>query len=480
MTDHEMRVKGRPPDTPLAGSPPRPQNLTKHADATIAYVLMEFPRLSESFIINELVRLEQLGVKLYLFSIKHPKEDKVHGSVSRLTAPIRYLPPVTSLSASPFWRWLKANLPRYFPVHFRVFRQRPWPYLRTLLEAVELAWRARSSTFGKPKFVFIKEFLQAGFIAQEVIGRQNVTHLHAHFCHGSTTVAMFTGRIAGLPFSFTAHAKDVYLKSLNPAGLLHRKIRRAKFLITCTDANRRYLQQVCPDGAPIHTVYHGLDPGRFTPHPRSTASPPLILSVGRFVEKKGFAILIEACRILRDRGHEFRCRIVGDPGDEVTGDETPRIRRLIQELDLHHQVVLSPGVTQEALQEIYREATIFALPCQVLENGDRDGIPNVLAEAMATGLPVVSTAISGIPELITHGQNGVLVPQRDPQALALGLEELLMNPALGRSLGRSARKTICGMFDSSVTTQALKRLFETPDSQPTHRLDPLREPVHVE
>jgi glycosyltransferase involved in cell wall biosynthesis len=183
----------------------------------------------------------------------------------------------------------------------------------------------------------------------------------------------------------------------------------------------------------------------------------VILSVGRFVEKKGFPFLVQACRILKDQGHRFQCRIVGEPDEQ-----TQIVQQLIHELSLEDRVVIEPGVTQDELRALYRQATMFVLPCQIVGSGDRDGIPNVLAEAMATGLPVVSTDISGIPELVVHRNNGLLVSQRDVHALAKAMEELLADAQLRQRLGQAGRDTIGRIFDSATTTRQLHSLFESP------------------
>ena len=430
------------------------------ASFSIAYILMEYPRLSESFIINEIYQLERLGASIQLFSIKKPKDAKAHDTVNKIVAPITYLPSVTSLSGTPFGQWFRTNIPSFLSAHRALAIRRPLAYVRTLGEALTMMQRYREPGQSHFRKVFFKEFLQAGAIAHHLLNTKPlIRHIHAHFCHGTTTIAMFVSRLTGLPFSFTAHAKDIFLKSLNPGDLLQRKRRRATFLVTCTDANRHYLNTICPEGAPIHTIYHGLVPDVFSPSNVSTAHPPLILSIGRFVEKKGFAYLVEACRLLRDQGQTFHCHIIGDPGDSVTGDVTPTVRTLIKTWGLQEVVHLKPSVTQEQLRYLYQQCTIFALPCQILDNGDRDGIPNVLAEAMATGLPVVSTDISGIPELVTHRQNGLLVPQKNVQALAAALGELLGDSALRLSLGHAARETICRIFNSQQTTARLNTLF---------------------
>ncbi|HEU0174191.1 MAG TPA: glycosyltransferase family 4 protein, partial [Blastocatellia bacterium] len=207
---------------------------------------------------------------------------------------------------------------------------------------------------------------------------------------------------------------------------------------------------------PIYNIYHGLDTRRFSPRAGEGEEPatPMLLSVGRLVEKKGFPVLIEACRMLKDRGYRFRCHIIGAPGPCAS-----QVASLIRELELEDIVELRPAVTQEELGNVYRQATLFALPCQIADNNDRDGIPNVLVEAMASGLPVVSTNVSGIPELIESGVNGLLAPQKDARALADAVARLLDAPALRRELGGAAREKVCRLFDAESNILALHRLF---------------------
>ncbi|MEZ4861132.1 MAG: glycosyltransferase family 4 protein [Caldilineaceae bacterium] len=423
----------------------------------VAYILKGYPRISETFIINEIYLLEQMGLKLHIFSLKQAEEKKSHAVVNKIWAAVTYLPATSSITATPFVRWLFKHLPSFGQDHWRLLRQRPHVYLRVLLYAI-LGLSLQVSVRGGIRFKksFIKEFLQAGAIAEQILATGTVGHLHGHFCHGATTVTMLVSYLTGIPYSFTAHAKDIYLPELNPKGLLQTKLATAEFVATCTDANRQYLEQLYPTGARIHTIYHGLDTNLFIPRASAEAAEtPLILAVGRFVEKKGFSYLIEACRILRDRGHHFRCRIVGQPDEQ-----SALVQQLVMEGNLADVIELQGGVTQEELRAIYATATIFALPCFVVDNGDRDGIPNVLAEAMATALPVVSTNISGIPEIVEHGVNGLLVPQKNAVALADALEKLLLEPTLRHALGQAARTTITEVFDSWQTTIALRDLFQ--------------------
>lgn len=433
---------------------------SSHNYSQIAYILKGYPRTSETFITNEIRLLEKMGVKLSIFSVKKLEGQKNHAMVKEINVPVTYLPQADPLSETRFSKWLIENVPKFSASHLQLLKRRPLPYLKVLAECLLMSIRYRTKLWEMPREVFIKEFLQAGFIANAVLEAGRIQHLHAHFCHGSTTIAMFVSGLSGIPFSFTAHAKDIYLKELNPGKLLQTKMRRAEFLVTCTGANEEHLQKIAPAGTKIRKIYHGLDTQLFADPKRAEAEAglektPTILSVGRLVEKKGFDYLIKACAILKDKGHQFQCRIVGGGDDGFTQILT----NLIKELNLQNEVVLHGAVTQEELRDIYRQATLFALPCLVVNNGDRDGIPNVLVEAMSMRLPAVSTDISGIPELIDHEVNGLLVPEKDAAAMAGAIERLLTNPELRTELGNAGRARVCKDFDSQNTTLELKDLF---------------------
>ena len=425
-------------------------------EGEIGYILKGYPRLSETFILNEIRLLESMGLSLHLFALKRARHHKNHAMVRDIQAAVTYLPEVTSLTESHFVHWLWVNLPKFFCSHVWLWRLRPQAYLQTLGAAISMSVRYRSRVSGWPKKVFLKEFLQAGVIALQVVQSGRVRHLHAHFAHGATTITMFASQLCGLPFSFTAHAKDIYQQKLNPGDLLPKKMRRAAFVVTCTAANKAHLTSLGLLGVTIHTVYHGLDTTFFTPSLREYEPDqvPVILAVGRLVEKKGFTYLVQACRYLKDQGYTFRCQIVGE-----AGEQTDTITQLIHSLQLADTVSLHPAVPHEELRNIYQHSTIFALPCQIVDDGDWDGIPNVLVEAMAMELPVVSTMVTGIPELIEPGVNGLLVPQKDATALAASLAMLLQYPALRQQLGKAAREKVCQLFEARRTTAALQTLF---------------------
>lgn len=424
---------------------------------TVAYVLKAFPRLSETFIASEIFRLEQLGVRLRLFVIKTSGEQLQHPVVDAIRAPRVHLPPTAPVSGVSLPRWLARHLPLFAPALARVLRRHPLRAARAAGRAAAQALRARPTRWSIKKSP-IKEWLQAVALADAIAAAGDVRHVHAHFCHSATMVAWLAAIIEGLPLSFTAHAKDVYQSNLNPAGLLDRKLRAARFVITCTEANQRYLQ--ARTATPVYCLYHGLNVefARLCADRSRPAAPSggvRVLAVGRLVQKKGFDVLLDACVILRQRGVPVEGTIVGEPGEHA-----PILAERAARLGLAGCITFAGPMSQADLFEQYARATVFCLPCRVLENGDRDGIPNVIAEAMACGLPVVTTNASGAPELMDHQVSGIVVPPDDALAVADAIEMLHRQPDMADALGRAARVTIRTRFNGDVTAQALSALLQ--------------------
>ena len=428
--------------------------------STVAYVLKGYPRLSETFIASEIHRLEQHGIKLKLFVIK-PADETVRQPVTeRIAAIPHYLPDAGSVSALPFTQWLMTYGVTFLPALRRVLAARPALLLRAAIFALRQAIRTRRSFWAWPRKVYAKEFFQAVALTDRLLDAPEVRHLHAHFCHGATTVAWMAAMMTGLPFSFTAHAKDIYTEALNPAGFLRRKLLAARFAVTCTEANRQYLQTLAP-AAVVRRIYHGVnaDFARLLTEaalqmPTPSAHPLRLLAVGRLVEKKGFDIFIEACHVLRQRNLAFTAVIAGEDGEHG-----PDIRQRVVTLGLTPYIQFRGPLRQDELFAEYQRASLFCLPCRVLNDGDRDGIPNVLMEAMACGVPVVTTNISGIPELITNDVNGLLVPPEDATALADAILRVHSDAALAKRLAAAARTTISEQFDGDHLVTQLAALF---------------------
>ena len=394
----------------------------------LAYILKMYPRFSETFVLSEILELERQGVPLHIFSLKKPDDGVFHADVAHVRARVTYLPESAVLA------------PRAFAdAHRDVYRKNPRRY-RTALR-VALARRRTAS---------LKHFLQAGYIAP-LVDRLGVAHVHAHFASGPAAVALHLHRLTEIPYSFTAHAKDIYIDTVDRTELA-RKLRAARFAVTVSDYNRRQLEQLGGDGR-IVRIYNGLDLGRFSPNGRRD-DPPLILAVGRLIEKKGFADLVHACALLRDRRCRFRCQIVGK------GALAAELRNRIGELGLDALVELTGPVPRERLLELYPRASVVVAPCVVGSDGNRDGLPTVLVEAMALGIPVVATGVTGIPELVEDGQTGLLVPEHDPAALASAIHTVITERATGEALARAGRAHVEREFELTANVRRLRSLFQ--------------------
>ncbi len=398
----------------------------------IAYVIKRFPHLSETFILHEVLELERQGLPLRIFSLLEPT-GKVNEAAKEVRAPIEYVPHGFPLGTL-----------KLFGAAIRQFRKRPTRFLAACFDAL-----IRFHHLATPGHL-----LRAAFIAEQV-EREGITHLHAHYANTPTTVARHVHKFTGVSYSFTAHAKDIYLSQRVSLAF---KMSDARFVVTCTDYNHQYLSSVelRDESVPIHRIYHGLDLRRLpseTSRHSSERVRPLILCVARLVEKKGLLYLLEACSTLQAHGYDFDCRIVGE------GPQRPALEGKIRDLGLSKRVTLWGAEKHEQVIEMYRQATLLALPCIIARDGDRDGIPNVLVESLYMGVPVVSTAVSGVPELIESERNGLLVPERDAIRLAEAMSRLLESPRLRARLAEAGRRTVLEEFDMSANVRHLVQLF---------------------
>jgi glycosyltransferase involved in cell wall biosynthesis len=419
----------------------------KHgAQRPVAYLLKRYPRLSETFILNEMRALERLGARLQVFSLLRPEEALIHDAAAELRAPVTYFP-----ATWPQKLWLGAK------AHATMVLSEPKRYLHAV--GLTFWWCMRSR---RPVSVW-KQFFRSAYIAVHC-RQQGVRHLHAHFANAPATVARLVSVMCDVPHSFTTHAKDLYLTRKET---LRRRIKRAAFVLTCTRYNLDYLRSFVPheDWNKMHLIYHGIDltsfPFKRCWRTKSSAEAsslaadglPLVLCVARLVPKKGLKDVISAGAILRLRGVSFRCAIVGE------GPLRADLSRQIERLGLGEVVSLLGAMPHDRLIPIYQQASVFALSPQITEDGDRDGIPNVIAEAMAAGVPVVSSRVSGIPELVEHGKTGLLVESGDATALADAIERLLRDPAECRELAVAARRKIETSFECWETAKTLHALL---------------------
>ena len=334
----------------------------------VGYVLKRFPRLTETFILNEMLELERQGAIVEVFSLREPRDEPRHPDLASLKARVHYL--TSSLPHDPCSD-----------------------------DAFEALWR------GKPLDKARKLRRQAARIS-DLATAAGLDHLHAHFASDAATVALMAGAFSGISVSFTAHARDIYHTYVSPeidAAVRRAKLEMAGFVVTVSDYNARYLDALSAGRARIQRIYNGIDTTLFEPDAGTLRERDLILSVGRLVEKKGLDDLVTACARLRDQAIAFRCRIVGE------GPLREALQARIDELGVADQVRLLGALPQDEVRALMQRARVMVLPCVVSASGDRDGLPTVLLESLAVGLPAVSTSVSGVPEIIEDGATGLLV-----------------------------------------------------------------------
>jgi len=402
-----------------------------------AYLLKRFPRLSETFVLNEMLELQRQGVELRIYALLDPLEKQTHPEAARLRSRVVYL-------------------------HDPRRRLRSWSrllggaFLQGVthpLGALRVVWALCSVHRSLPS---LRHAIEGLWLARD-LRRNGIGHLHAHFIHSPAAVAYLAFLAAGPPFSVTAHAKDLY--TTLPRNLRIRA-RAARFVITCTRFNAAHLAGVLSQslGAPhqrdeIHVLYHGTDLKRFGPD-RSGVEADRILSIGRLVPKKGFHDLVDALALIDRKGLRVRADVYGG------GPLRDELEALADLFGLQGRLTFHGARLQDEITAAYRRAAVFVLVPVVTDDGDRDGIPNVLVEAMASGVPVVATRISGIPELITDGIDGLLVREHDPAALAGAIERVLRDPELAARLGRGGRARVERDFDLVANTRRLRALFQ--------------------
>lgn len=362
----------------------------------ICYIVKTYPRLSQTFILHELLELERQGVDLRIVAQKAGGDEPLHPLYGTLRAPVHYLHPPGSGRATDD-------------------------------HTVEVA---------------------------RLMERWGIEHIHAHFATWAASLAARVSDTAGIPFSFTAHARDIFHERVQP-GELADKVARARFVITVSEYNKRYLDALLHaegKSGRVIRLYNGvaLQPTNSSVDERE---PDLIVGVGRLVPKKGFAYLVEACQILREGGRQVRCVIAGD------GEERGALAHQIARYGLEDAVTLLGARPQTEVIALIRRAAVFALPCVVGADGDRDGLPTVLLEAMALGTPAISTSVAGIPEMIEHRRTGMLVRERDAAALADAIATVLDSRALQNDLREAASHKVRHAFDLADNVRTLRGYF---------------------
>jgi len=377
---------------------------------TIGVVLKGYPRLSETFIAQELLALEQRGLSLAIYSLRHPTDAATHPLHSQIRAPVTYLPEYLHDDVHRVWRaWRRVRrTPGY-----RAARSVWWRDFRR-----------------DPNRNRLRRFGQALVLAAEL--PRDVVHLHAHFLHTPASVTRYAAMMRELPWSCSAHAKDIWTL---PEWEKREKLATCAWTATCTAFNADHLRSLAGTATDVELVYHGIDTLRF-PAPdgdlsdrdgTDAADPVTLLTIGRAVDKKGLDDLLHALAQLPRELH-WRLVHIG------AGPLLARLAALARTLGLDERIEWRGPQAHATVLAAYRDADVFVLPSRVSEDGDRDGLPNVLLEAQSQRVACVSTRVSGIPELIVDGVTGVLIEPRSPAALAQALSRLIDDPPLRRSL----------------------------------------------
>ena len=394
--------------------------MTTASPRKVGYVVKRYPRYSETFIVNEILAHEAAGVDVEIFSLLPPTDAHFQDIIARVRAPVHYLPGEGS-KVMGFWNGLgqaAGELPDFW------------------------------SDLGKAAREEVRDVAQAIALARHV-KRSGIYHLHAHFASAPTTVARLAAMFAKISYSFTAHAKDIFHQDVCKENLAT-KFREAATAVTVSDFNVQHLQEIGANR--LVRIYNGLDLNRFpfaTPEKRL----PRVVGIGRLVEKKGFIDLVEACALLKTRGCIFDCQIIG------IGEQEELLRSRVQQLGLQKHVELVGPRPQLEIIAHLQSASVLAAPCVVGEDGNRDGLPTVLLEAMALGTPCISTDVTGIPEVVLHGETGLIVSQHDPAALADGIQRLLNDPGERVRLAKNGRRLIEADFDVHRNAARLRSLW---------------------
>lgn len=413
----------------------------------VAYVLWGYPLISETFIRREIHALRAAGVSVDVIA-DAAGEGRVEHHPAAPAGEVYYLNPIDPARAR--------RLARGF------LRLQPLRLLNLFLYTVFHRYAGRKTLRGDVRMLRKAMYL-AGMLRE-----RGATHVHAPWADQHAFLAMLASRLLGLPYSVQARAYEIHRSSAVFA--LADKLQNAKFVVTNSAFNAAHLAPVMGEGAnsSLHSIYNGIDLTQFRPSPRGgeATNPLRLLTVGRLVEQKGFDDLLRACALLRDRGLEFRCDIIGGPREPEDTNHFVLLGKLHRQLSLEGLVYFQGELPFSRILDAYQAADIFVLPCVVASHGGSDVTPNVLLEAMAMELPVVSTPGAGIPEIVTDGTSGLLVPSRNPDALADALAMLLGDAELRIRLGTAGRQRIEERFDIAKNIRRYVSLFVPSGSEP--------------
>ena len=392
----------------------------------VAYIHHTFPSRTATFVYREMAAVRDAGVEMLNIACKRPEPDAVHAEARKYVAETVYLPGTAH--------------PLLYVRAMGSFLRHPALFTRLARQVLGAAGRGRlSRAFG--------EVVRGGCLAAELRRRPRVSHVHAPFSTEVATIAWMAAQLEKRRFSFTSHTAF-------DADLIAEKVRLAQFAVSISGFDRERLVEAAgaSDRDKIHVIHCGVD-GAGAAERREQEDPPILLCVGSLIEKKGHEVLLRACALLKERGMKFECRIAGD------GPLKPALAAQARSLGIEGCTVFAGACDQETVRSLYEQARVFALPSVYASNGDLDGIPVVLMEAMAAGVPCVSTQVSGIPELIESPKEGLLVEEKNPAALADALEKLLRDRALREDIALAAREKVRREFNVRRSAAELSELF---------------------
>ncbi len=386
--------------------------------------------LTETFVLYEIIAMEKLGVTVELYPLRRGRSPVTHAEAGCWINRAHYRPFFSLGVLRAQWHFIRRDLAAYFQLWAEVLR----------------------GTWGSANFLCgaIAIFPKAVLFAYE-IGKMGITHVHAHFANHPAVAALIIHRLTGIPFSFTARGTDIQVDR----HMLKQKVDAADCVVAVSSYNKQIIVDECGPGIreKVHVIYGGVDVDLLSPDHARSAGPLRILCVGRFEEVKGHADLVDACGLLRDRGVAFTCRLIG------AGPLFQVVKKQIARAGLGEQVLLlGPRSYGDVIREL-RQADVVVLPTAPTSNGKCEGIPNVLKEAMACGLPVVASSVGGIPELVNDGRTGILVPPRNAAALADALQRLSEDEAMRSQMGRAGRERVVRDFNLKTSTTKRANLF---------------------
>jgi glycosyltransferase involved in cell wall biosynthesis len=395
----------------------------------IGYVTSRFPKLTETFVLYEILGLERAGLDVVLYPLLRERADVVHRDAVDVMQRAQYLPFVSRAIVKS---------------HLALVRRSPGTYLRTVLAVLGGTYRSANFLVGA-----VGIFPKVGHAAR-LLADAGAVHVHCAFATHAALAGFVVHRLTGIPYSFTAHGSDLHVDR----RMLREKVAEAAFVVAISDYNRRVILEACGEayGNKLRVIHSGIETDFFQPVERPHFIRPFrIVCVGTLHEVKGQTYLVEACRLLAAEEVDVACELIGD------GPDRPALERQIAVAGLEDRVTLAGPKTREEVAASLAAAHVVAAPSVPTKAGKREGIPIVLMEALACGLPVVASELSGIPELVEHERTGLLVPPRDARALALALRRLHDDEALGRKLGAAGRKKVLREFDARVNAALLAR-----------------------